>query len=56
MKVTSAINQHILRQESAEEIEKTAKKEGFIKMVEDGYLKVLDGVTTMEEVLRVAET
>ncbi len=56
LKVTSAINQHILRQESAEEIEKTAKKEGFIKMVEDGYLKVLDGVTTMEEVLRVAET
>jgi len=36
--------------------EKTAKKEGFIRMVEDGYLKVLDGVTTMEEVLRVAET
>lgn len=56
LKVTSAINQHILRQESAEEIEKTAKKEGFIRMVEDGYLKVLDGVTTMEEVLRVAET
>lgn len=56
LKVTSAINQHILRQESAEEIEKTAKKEGFIKMVEDGYLKVLDGITTMEEVLRVAET
>lgn len=56
LKVTSAINQHILHQESAEEIEKTAKKEGFIKMVEDGYLKVLDGVTTMEEVLRVAET
>lgn len=56
LKVTAAINQHILHQESAEEIEKTAKKEGFIKMVEDGYLKVLDGVTTMEEVLRVAET
>src|SRR3989344_302144 len=47
LKVTTAINQHILHQESAEEIEKTAKKEGFIKMVEDGYLKVLDGVTTM---------
>ena len=56
LKVTTAINQHILHQESAEEIEKTAKKEGFIRMVEDGYLKVLDGVTTMEEVLRVAET
>jgi len=56
LKVTTAINQHILHQDSAEVIEKTAKKEGFVKMIEDGYLKVLDGVTTMEEVLRVAET
>lgn len=56
LKVTSSINRHILHQDSAEAIEETAKKEGFIKMVEDGYLKVLDGVTTMEEVLRVAET
>ena len=56
LKVTAAINQHILRQDSAEIIEETAKKEGFIRMIEDGYLKVLDGVTTMEEVLRVAET
>ncbi|MDO8741879.1 MAG: GspE/PulE family protein, partial [Candidatus Roizmanbacteria bacterium] len=56
LKVTTAINQHVLRRESAEIIEETAKKEGFIRMIEDGYLKVLDGVTTMEEVLRVAET
>jgi type IV pilus assembly protein PilB len=56
LKVTMAINQHILHQDSAEVIEKTAKKEGFVRMIEDGFLKVLDGVTTMEEVLRVAET
>ncbi len=56
LKVTTAINQHIIHQDPAEVIEKTAKKEGFVKMIEDGYLKVLDGVTTMEEVLRVAET
>ena len=56
LKVTTAINQHVLRRESAEVIEETAKKEGFIRMIEDGYLKVLDGVTTLEEVLRVAET
>jgi type IV pilus assembly protein PilB len=56
LKVTSSINQHILKQDSAEVIEETAKKEGFVKMIEDGYLKVLDGITTIEEVLRVAET
>src|SRR3989338_9501895 len=43
LKVTTAINQHILRQDSAEIIEETAKKfGGFIRMIEDGYLKVLD--------------
>jgi type IV pilus assembly protein PilB len=56
LRVTMAINQHILHQDSAEVIEATAKKEGFVKMIEDGYLKVLDGITTIEEVLRVAET
>lgn len=56
LRVTTAINQHILHQDSAEAIEKTAKNEGFVKMIEDGYLKVLNGVTTVEEVLRVAET
>ena len=56
LKVTMAINQHILHQDSAEAIEETAKKEGFVRMIEDGFLKVLNGVTTMEEVLRVAET
>lgn len=56
LKITTAINKHIIHQDSAEEIEKTAKQEGFVRMIEDGYLKVLSGVTTMEEVLRVAET
>jgi len=45
----------ILKQESAKEIENQAKKEGLITMKQDGYLKVLDGITTIEEVLRVAE-
>jgi len=29
--------------------------EGMIRMKQDGFLKVLDGITTLEEVLRVAE-
>ena len=33
----------------------TNKKFGTINMIEDGYLKVLAGVTTVEEVLRVAQ-
>ncbi len=45
----------ILQQESAKNIEEQAKKEGLIIMKQDGYLKALEGITTIEEVLRVAE-
>ena len=54
-KITSAINKMILQEKSSREIEEQAEKEGLIKMKQDGYLKALDGLTTIEEVLRVAE-
>ncbi|MFZ6034863.1 MAG: GspE/PulE family protein [Patescibacteria group bacterium] len=56
LKVTNAINRLVLQQSGAHEIEDAGKKEGLIMMKQDGYLKVLDGITTIEEVLRVAET
>ena len=40
---------------SEEEILKEARKEGFITMEEDGILKVLKGITSFEEVMRVAK-
>ncbi len=55
LKISSSINRLILQQASAKDIEEMAKKEGLITMKQDGYLKVLDGITTIEEVLRVAE-
>lgn len=55
LKITPTINKMILQQASAKEIETQARKESLIVMKQDGYLKVLDGVTTIEEVLRVAE-
>jgi len=55
LKVTPSINKLIIQHQSAKEIENTAKKEGLITMKQDGYLKVIDGITTIEEVLRVAE-
>jgi type IV pilus assembly protein PilB len=45
----------ILNQKPASEIEKIAIQQGMTLMKQDGYLKVLDGITTVEEVLRVAE-
>lgn len=55
LKITSTINKMILKQMAASEIENQAKAEGLIIMKQDGYLKALEGVTTIEEILRVAE-
>ncbi len=53
--VSDAISKLILSHGTSAQIEKQAKSEGMITMKQDGYLKALDGVTTLEEVLRVAQ-
>ncbi|MBI4974037.1 type II/IV secretion system protein [Candidatus Roizmanbacteria bacterium] len=55
LKITPAINKLILSSASAKEIEQQGLKESLIIMKQDGYLKALDGITTIEEVLRIAE-
>lgn len=55
MPVSDKIEKLILSRASAGEIEKEAVAEGMITMKQDGYLKVLEGITTVEEVLRVAQ-
>jgi len=49
------ISNLLLKEASEQEIEDLAIVEGMITMKQDGYLKVLAGETTMEEVLRVAQ-
>ena len=53
--VTEKIGHLILERAPASEIEKQAVLEGMITMKQDGYLKVVEGMTTIEEVLRVAQ-
>ncbi|NTU72945.1 type II/IV secretion system protein [Candidatus Roizmanbacteria bacterium] len=55
LKISPAVNRMILQNLSAKDIENQARKEGLIIMKQDGYLKALEGLTTIEEVLRVAE-
>jgi len=40
---------------TADAIESQAIEEGMIKMIQDGFLKAIKGITTVEEVLRVAK-
>lgn len=53
--VTNQIAKMILERSDANSIEQEAKKEGMITIKEDGYLKAIEGITTIEEVLRVAQ-
>jgi type IV pilus assembly protein PilB len=55
LKVSPSINKMILKEADSKEIENQARKDGLITMKQDGYLKVLEGITTIEEILRVAE-
>jgi len=56
LKVTERIGKLILERAPAVQIENEAIKDGMILMEQDGYLKALEGVTTLEEVMRVAKT
>lgn len=53
--VSDAISKLTLTRAPMSEIEKQAVAEGMISMKQDGYLKALEAVTTIEEVLRVAQ-
>ena len=53
MEVTEEIEQLITVRASSTEIQKKAIEQGMITMRQDGYLKALQGITTLEEVNRV---
>ena len=55
MPITEKIAKLIVSKASAGDIQKLAMEEGMLTMKQDGYVKVLEGVTTVEEVLRVAQ-
>lgn len=53
LKITPTIKEMILKNSSTDEIEKMAKKEGMMTMLEDGIFMAAQGITSTEEVLRV---
>jgi type IV pilus assembly protein PilB len=53
--VTPELSQMILSPSVSEyDIERVAKKQGMLTMAQDGLIKALDGVTSLDEVFRVA--
>ncbi len=53
--ISDAVAKLILTRSDAATIERQAKAEGMITMKQDGYLKALAGISTIDEILRVAQ-
>jgi type IV pilus assembly protein PilB len=53
MTMTPSIRDLVMKGANSSQIEAQAKKEGMITMIEDGVFKAAQGITTLEEVLRV---
>jgi len=51
--VTETIKELIVKEATSDQIQKQAQKEGMRTMVEDGFVKAAQGITSIEEVLRV---
>lgn len=51
--MSQTIKDLVVRNATSDEIEKQARAEGMATMIEDGIFKAVQGITTIEEVLRV---
>ena len=55
LEVSYSVRKLINEKQDADVIVAQAKKEGMTTMLDDGLMKVSDGLTTIEEVLRVTK-
>jgi len=55
LEMTPSLAERILQQATPEEIMSQATKEGLMTMAQDGFLKAKQGLTSIEEILRVAK-
>ena len=53
LRMSSAIRELIMKNAATADIDLQARKEGMLSMLEDGIFKCVQGLTTIEEVLRV---
>ncbi len=55
LEVDEAIRQLIMQHGNADQLKQAARRAGMQTMLEDGFQKALQGITTIEEVLRVSQ-
>jgi type II secretory ATPase GspE/PulE/Tfp pilus assembly ATPase PilB-like protein len=54
--MTDKMASHIARNAEYDTLEKLAVEEGMVSIMQDGYIKALEGITTLDEVARVAKS
>lgn len=54
LEVDKTLERAIVENKSIDDLEVTAKQQGFVTMLQDGLIKALAGLTTVEEVFEVA--
>ncbi|MFH0854276.1 MAG: GspE/PulE family protein [bacterium] len=55
IEISKKISSLIAKNATKEELYKMAKEEGLLSILEDGFIKAKNGITTIEEVLRVTK-
>jgi type IV pilus assembly protein PilB len=53
LKISPAIRELVIKGETSDAIEAQARSEGMLTMIEDGIFKAVQGLTSLEEILRV---
>jgi len=53
LSVTETIKELIVKEATSDQIQEQAQKEGMRTMIEDGFVKAAQGLTSIEEILRV---
>ncbi len=55
LEVTPEVGDLIMQHKSAQEIQDEAEKNGMLLLWEDGFIKAIKGITTVDEILRVSK-
>ncbi len=55
LEVDNEISEMIMKRATADDLRKIAIKKGMITMSQDGFIKAKNGITTIEEILRVTQ-
>ncbi len=55
LEISEAVARMVSKRATSDEIEEQAKKEGMMQMMEDGIIKAMQGITSIEEILRVTK-